>query len=142
MLIPRRVYRNKYHRQHFHSRSVRVQGTYLKFPDAYIIPLIHVRVREAEGPDGAQHDFRGIVPVERRSRKMDGEVRISKILKAPSQHNAGVIGKRVAYVVHRAPSAPSPDEGYSRSPEFCHVYFLPRVLVSTYDHTRVVSVKQ
>jgi hypothetical protein len=46
---------------------VRVKGTYLKFPDAYIVPLVHVRVREVEGLNGAQHDFRGIVPVERRS---------------------------------------------------------------------------
>ena len=50
--------------------------------------------------------------------------------------------KQAAYVVNRASSAPSPDERYSRPPEFCHVDFLPRVLVSTYDHARVVSVKQ
>ena len=54
----------------------------------------------------------------------------------------GQQGKRAAYVVNRATSAPSPDEWYSRSPEFCHVDFLPRVLVSTYDHAWVVSIKQ
>lgn len=45
-------------------------------------------------------------------------------------------------MINRAPSASSPDEGYSHSPEFCHVYFFPGVLISTYDHAWIVSVKE
>ena len=45
-------------------------------------------------------------------------------------------------MINRASSAPPPDEGYPRSPELFHVYFFPRVLVSTYDHAWVVSVKE
>ena len=53
-----------------------------------------------------------------------------------------VAGQTVGYVVNRASSTSSPDEGYSRLPKFRRVYFLPRVLVSTYDHAWVVSVEQ
>lgn len=45
-------------------------------------------------------------------------------------------------MVNCASTAPSPDKGYPHPPEFRHVYLLPGVLVSTYDNTWVVSIKQ
>ena len=45
-------------------------------------------------------------------------------------------------MVNRAPTASPPDERYPRPPELRHVHFFPRILVSTYDDARVVSVKQ
>lgn len=37
----------------FHYRSVGVRRAYLKFPDAYIVPFIHVCIFKTEGLDGA-----------------------------------------------------------------------------------------
>lgn len=45
-------------------------------------------------------------------------------------------------MVNRTSAASPPDEGYSHPPEFRHVHLFPRILVSTYDNTWVVSVKK
>lgn len=57
----------------------RGSGTYLVLVDAYVVPVVEVRI-DSQRPNGLEHDLARLVPVKGRTREVYGEVGVAQVL--------------------------------------------------------------